>query len=110
MITADATTNEQVEFRKTDRKTGSRHKDSSNMQPDFKRVHRVRKTVNGKCRDIVARLARLPERDAALQERRKLAKNNSRIFLNQCKNTLEVRKNQSEKQKESKAGGRGYFN
>lgn len=50
-------------------------------------MHHLGKRVNGKCRDIAARVARFPERVVVFQERRKLTKNNSGIFINEdlCK-------------------------
>lgn len=79
------------------------------MQPDFECAHRVGKTGYDKCRDIIARFTWFPERDAVFQERRKLAKNNSRIFINEAlsTNTFKLRKYLNKNLKEAKARGQG---
>lgn len=71
------------------------------MQPDFKGVHRIGKAVQGKPRETVAGFARFPDRVAVFQEGRKLAKINSRIYINteRCKNMLRNKENVREKAK-----------
>ncbi|MPC42884.1 hypothetical protein E2C01_036516 [Portunus trituberculatus] len=78
-------------------------------QATIERAHRVGKVTAQRCRDIVAKFACFPERDAVFRVRSKLKGMN--IFINEdfCPGTVEVRRSQMDAIKEARRNGKQAF-
>ena len=78
-------------------------------QANIERAHRVGKVTSQRCRDIIAKFAFYPERDAVFRARSKLKGTN--IFINEdfCPGTVEVRRNQMDAMKEARRNGKQAF-
>lgn len=85
-------------------------KDKLNIpEANIERAHRVGKVSSQRARDIVAKFARFPEREAVFRARTKLKGTN--IYINEdfCPGTVDARRQQMDDMKQARRNGKQAF-